>query len=99
MSSSFKLLLDFCGLVSCLRNNMYFVAIKMGRRQGGPSRTGGRSGAYLNRYVTDEQRVRRPTFVATIRAVAGWLFFCVARSTRMIQIGTLRSRLEKQPAN
>jgi hypothetical protein len=28
-------------LVSCLRNSMHFVAIKMGRRQGGPSRTGG----------------------------------------------------------
>jgi hypothetical protein len=43
----------FCGtdsyaraLVSCPRNSMYFVAIKMGRRQGGPSRTGGGSGAY-----------------------------------------------------
>ena len=44
---------------------MYFVAIKMGRRQGGPSRTGGGSGAYLNRYVTDEQRGRRPIFIAT----------------------------------
>jgi hypothetical protein len=29
-------------LVSCPRNKRYFVAIKMGRRQGGPSRTGGR---------------------------------------------------------
>jgi hypothetical protein len=29
-------------LVSCHRNNMPFVAIKVGRRQGGPSRTGGR---------------------------------------------------------
>ena len=29
-------------LVSCPRNTRYFVAIKMGRRQGGPSRTGGR---------------------------------------------------------
>jgi CheY-like chemotaxis protein len=28
-------------LVSCPRNTRYFVAIKMGRRQGGPSRTGG----------------------------------------------------------
>src|ERR1700682_5830240 len=32
-----------------------FVVIKMGRRQG----------AYLNRYVTDEQRSRRPIFIAT----------------------------------
>src|ERR1700730_12589466 len=71
MSSSFQLLRDFCGLVSCLRNNMYLVAMKMGRRQGGASRTGGRSGAYLNRYVTEEQRGRRPIFIATRRAGAG----------------------------
>jgi len=62
---------------------MAFVAIKMGRRQGGPSRTGGRSGAYLNRYVTDEQRSRRPIFIATLRAAAGWLFFGVARPLRI----------------
>jgi hypothetical protein len=80
-------------LVSCPRNSIYFVAIKMGRRQGA------RSGAYLNRYVTDEQRSRRPIFIATLRAGAGWLFFCVARSTRMIQIWALRSRLEKQPTD
>jgi len=60
-----------------------FVAIKMGRRQGGPSRTGGKSGTYLNRYVTDEQRSRRPIFIATLRAVASWLFFRVARSLRI----------------
>jgi hypothetical protein len=100
-------------LVPCPRNSIYFVAIKMGRRQGGPSRTGGRSGASrtsfslvtiwfapaavkLVRDVTDEQRSRRPIFIATLRAGAGWLFFCVARSTRMIQIWALRSRLEKQ---
>ncbi|HXM04423.1 MAG TPA: hypothetical protein VN939_17565 [Chthoniobacterales bacterium] len=62
---------------------MAFVAIKMGRRQGGPSRTGGKSGTYLNRYVTDEQRSRRPIFIATLRAVASWLFFRVARSLRI----------------
>jgi hypothetical protein len=55
----------------------------MGRRQGGPSRTGGKEGAYLNRYVTGEQRCRRPIFNATLRAAAGWLFFCVARSLRI----------------
>src|SRR5271157_5728062 len=38
-------------------------------------------GAYLNPYVTDEQRRRRPIFNATLRAAAGWLFFRVARST------------------
>ena len=59
---------------------MHFVAIKMGRRQGA------RSGAYLNRYVTDEQRSRRPIFIVTLRAGASWLFFRVAHSTRMIQI-------------
>ena len=62
---------------------MALVAIKMGRRQGGPSRTGGMSGAYLNRYVTDEQRGRQPIFIATLRAVASWLFFCVAHSLRI----------------
>jgi hypothetical protein len=55
----------------------------MGRRQGGPSRTGVKEGAYLNRYVTDEQRSRRPIFIATLRAVASWLFFCVAQSSRI----------------
>jgi hypothetical protein len=70
-------------LVSCPRNSMYFVAIKMGRRQGA------RSGAYLNRYVTDEQRGRRPIFIATLRAGTCWPFFCVALSARMIQIWAL----------
>ena len=39
--------------------------------------------AYLNRYVTDEQRSRRPIFNATLRAAADWLFFRVARSLRI----------------
>src|SRR5271166_1855042 len=61
-------------------------------------------GAYLNRYVTDEQRSRRPIFNATLRAAASWLFFCVARSTRMTQIWVLyrqsgSDRLEKQPTD
>src|SRR5271165_3768313 len=90
-------------LVSCPRNSRYIVAIKMGRRQGGPSRTGVK-GAYLNRYVTDEQRGRRPIFIATLRAGASWLFFRVARSTRMTQIWVLycqsgSDRLEKQPTD
>ena len=51
-------------------NSLAFVAIKMGRRQGGPSRTGSEEGAYLDRYVTDEQRGRRPIFMATLLAVA-----------------------------
>ncbi|MBV9644179.1 MAG: hypothetical protein JO334_11445 [Verrucomicrobia bacterium] len=37
-------------------------------------------GAYLNGYVTDEQRSRRPILNATLWAVSGWLFFRVARS-------------------
>jgi hypothetical protein len=56
---------------------MAFVAKKMGRRQGA------RSGAYLYRYVTGEQRSCRPIFIATLRATAGWLFFRVARSSRI----------------
>ena len=56
----------------------------------------GAKGAYLDRYVTDEQRSSRPIFNATLRAAAGWLFFRVARSTRMTQIWAFRSRLEKQ---
>ena len=47
--------------------------------------------------MTDEQRSRRPIFNAALWAAAGWLFFHVARSTAMIQIAALRSRLEKQP--
>jgi hypothetical protein len=56
-------------------------------------------GAYLNRYLTDEQRSLRPIFNATLRTAASWLFFRVARSTVMIQIAALRSRLEKQPTD
>jgi hypothetical protein len=51
-------------------------------------------GAYLDRYVTDEQRSSRPVFNATLRAAASWLFFRVARSPRMTQIWALRSLLE-----
>jgi hypothetical protein len=49
----------------------------------GPAAAGREEGAYLNRYVTDEQRRRRPIFNATLRAAAGWLFFRVARSLRI----------------
>jgi hypothetical protein len=66
--------------------------------QNGPSARR-EEGAYLNRYVTDEQRGRRPIFNATLRDGASWLFFRVARSTRMTQIWALRSRLEKQPTD
>ena len=54
--------------------------------------------------VTDEQRSRRPIFIATLWAGASWPFFRVARSTRMIQIWALyrqsgSDRLEKQPTD
>ena len=83
------------------------------RREEGASRTSltvgganhiGRS-VKLVRDVTDEQRSRRPIFNATLLAAASWLFFRVARSTRMIQIWALRyrqsgsDRLEKQPTD
>src|SRR6202049_1187811 len=42
---------------------------------------------------------RRPIFIATLWAGASWLFFRVARSTRMTQIWVRRSRLEKQPTD
>src|SRR6202790_4861912 len=61
-------------------------------------------GADLKRYVTDEQRSRRPIFIATLWAGASWLFFRVARSTRMTKIWVLlrqsgSDRLEKQPTD
>jgi len=34
-------------------------------------------------WLSREQRSRRPIFNATLRAAASWLFFRVARSTRM----------------
>ena len=80
-------------LVYRLANNGDVVAFKMGsaRRE---------EGAYLNRYVTDEQRGRQPIFNATLRAGASWVLFRVARSTRrMTQIWALPSRLEKQPTD
>jgi hypothetical protein len=49
----------------------------------GPAAAGREEGAYLNGYVTDEQRSRRPIFIGTLRAVASWLFFCVAHSSRI----------------
>ena len=60
----------------CRRNN----AIRCDQN-GPPARR--EEGAYLNGYVTDEQRSRRPIFIATLGAVASWLFFRVARSSRI----------------
>ena len=79
--------------MSCPINNIAFVAIKMGRRSGDAGRE---EGAYLDRYVTDEQRSRRPIFIATLRAVASWRFFRVARSSRinsdMLVVRALKNR-------
>jgi hypothetical protein len=48
-------------------NNLAFVAIKMGRRQGGPSRTGSKEGAYLNGYVTDPAAANGKTLAVEAR--------------------------------
>jgi hypothetical protein len=61
---------------------MPFVEIKMGRRQGARSGAS-RTALKLVRDATDEQRSRRPIFIATLRAAASWLFFRVARSLRI----------------
>src|ERR1700736_1841423 len=92
-------LVSWPALVHQVRGWYSGVELKMGRRQGGPSRTGGRRAhpapvfllpfssvpfsAKLGRDVTDEQRSRRPIFNATLWAAAGWPFFRVARSTRI----------------
>ena len=34
----------------------------------------------MKRYVTDEQRSRRPIFIATLQAAASWLFFKAVRA-------------------
>ena len=44
------------------------VAIKMGRRPGGASRTGTKKEHIYMLYVTEEQRRRRSIFIATLRA-------------------------------
>ena len=45
-------------LVSFPRNTRYFVAIKMGRRQGGPSRTG--SGGSISKAIRDRRTTQPP---------------------------------------
>ena len=61
----------------CPRNKRIFRC----DQNGPPARR--EEGAYLNGYVTDEQRSRRSIFIATLWAVASWLFFRVARSSRI----------------
>jgi hypothetical protein len=73
---------------------MAFVAIKIGRRQD----------VRRERILTDTRptpraRDRRPIFIATLWAAAGWLFFRVARSGRTKFRSARRSRLEKQPTD
>ena len=60
---------EFRELVSCSRSKHIFRC----DQNGPPARR--EEGAYPQRYVTDEQRSRRPIFIATLRAAAGWLFF------------------------
>jgi hypothetical protein len=64
-------------LVSCPRNKHIFRC----DQNGPPARH--EEGAYLKGYVIDEQRSRRPIFIVTLRAAASWLFFRVARSSRI----------------
>jgi hypothetical protein len=59
------------------------VAIKMGRRQGGASRTGTKKEHIWMLYVTKEQRSRRPIFIATLRA-ARLLAGCPAAAGSLI---------------
>ena len=74
-------------MVTSLRSK--WAAGKARKRRLQPLRFLAVEGAYLNRYVTDPAAAgqppdsRRPIFSATLRAAASWLFFCVARSTRM----------------
>ena len=91
---SFASLVVFIGVPSVLSPKYEVFCCD---QNGPPARR--EEGAYLNRYVTDEQRSRRPIFIATLWAGASWLFFRVARSTRMTKIWALRSRLEKQPTD
>src|SRR6516225_4434589 len=64
-------------LLSCPRNKHVFRC----DQNGPPARR--KEGAYPERYVTEEQRIRRPIFIATLWAAASWLFFRVARSSRI----------------
>src|SRR6516165_10064936 len=70
-------------MVSCPRNKHIFRC----NQNGPPARRSEPDwhleGAYLNRCVTDEQRSRRPIFITTLWAAASWLFFRVARSSRI----------------
>jgi len=70
-------------LVSSSRNKHIFRCDQNGSQARRSEPDWQLEGAYLNRYATDEQRSRRPIFIATLWATASWLFFRVARSSRI----------------
>jgi hypothetical protein len=89
-------------LVSCPRNKHIFRC----DQNGPPARRSEPDwrweGAYLNRYVTDEQRSRRPIFIATLWAAVSWPLFGVARSSRidsdmLVARALKNSQLTRQP--
>src|SRR6201987_577454 len=92
-------------IVSCPRNKHMFRCDQNGPPARRSEPDWRKEGAYLNGYVTDEQRSRRPIFIATLWAVASWLFFRVARSLRIDSRYARRNRqsgsdrLEKQPTD
>jgi hypothetical protein len=70
-------------LMSCLRNKHIFRCDQNGPPARRSEPDWQLEGAYPERYVTDEQRSRWPIFIATLWAAASWLFFGVARSSRI----------------
>jgi hypothetical protein len=72
------------------------VAFKMGRRQGGPSRTGVRG--HISKSIRNRRVTQPPAHFQRNPPGRGQLaVFRVARSARSIQIWALRSRLENRP--
>src|ERR1700688_3516609 len=90
---------------SCTVSHIMVMSLRSKWAVGKAVRAGlAEEGAYLNRYVTDEQRSRRPIFIATLWGGARSLFFRVAPSTRISQCSSLprqsgSDRLEKQPTD
>jgi len=80
-------------LVSCPRNKHIFRC----DQNGPPARR--EEGAYLERCVTDEQRSRRPIFIATPWAASSWLFLRVARFSRIDSDMLVARALKKQPTD
>src|SRR6516225_2247016 len=70
-------------LVSSSRNKHIFRCDQNGSQARRSEPDWQLEGAYLNRYATEEQRGRRPIFITTLWAAASWLFFRVARSSRI----------------